>query len=142
MSLELFSPLLGCSVFNAKKGHGSFVTFSLTATPDTPAELFYFWVYMCHWEIRESERELAHSESEDNEIGSAVSALNGRRLKGLNFHQWLRKEELRHGVSLVFEGELIMRLVQYEDRSSDDPVFSTRSVDGEWISYLSSGSIE
>lgn len=97
-SLEVFAPLLGFSVFDAKKGHGSFVTFSLTSTPETPTEEFYFWVYLCDWQMREPGTELAHSESEDDVLASAVSALNGKRLERLNFHQWLSRE----GVFMVF----------------------------------------
>ncbi len=141
-SLDIFAPLLGCSVFDAKKGYGSFVTFSLTRTPDAPTEEFYFWVYLCDWEIREPGRELAHSESEVDELISAVSALNGKRLERLNFHQWLSREGVLHGVSLVFEPGLYMKLYQYRDSSPDDEIFLMKSAAGEWTSYMSNGGIE
>ena len=141
-SPSLFSPLLGLYPFDAKKGHGSFVTFSLTTTPNSPVEEFYFWIYMCSWRIREAGSELAHSESTVSEIISAVSALNGRKLEGLVLHSYVTPERLFLGASLIFTGRLTIKLDQYEDAPADDPIFMTRNADRTWISYLSDGAIE
>jgi hypothetical protein len=143
LSPQVFSPLLGRFVFDAKKGHGSFVTFSLTSTPEAPIEEFYFWVYMCEWEIREAGNELAHSESEDDELNSAVSAMNGRKLEAISFHSWLKQAGLKYGATLRFERGLVMKLCQYEDSSPDWDIFKTKnSGTGKWTSYFSDGTIK
>jgi hypothetical protein len=111
----LFLPLVGLVPFTAKKGHGSFVTFSLTSTPESPVEEFYFWVYLCYWWIRTADGELAHCESTDDEIVSAVSELNGRKLNEIVLHDYVTQDGLFHGASLSFAGDLTMKLCQYED---------------------------
>lgn len=138
----LFLPLIGLVPFNAKKGHGSFVTFGLTTTPESPVEEFYFWIYLCNWWIRTTDSELAHCESSDDEIVSAVSALNGRKLDGIVLHNYITQEGLFHGASLIFAGGLTMKLCQYEDSSSDDAIFMTRNAAKQWVSYYTDGSIQ
>src|SRR5437762_3187083 len=122
-SPSLFLPLIGLVAFNAKKGHGSFVTFSLTSTPASPVEEFYFWVYLCNWWIRTLDTELAHCESTDEEIVSAVSALNGQKLNEITLHNNVTPDGLFHGASLAFGDDLTMKLCQYEDSSADDAIF-------------------
>lgn len=143
LSPQVFSSLLGRFVFNAKKGHGSFVTFSLTTTPETPSEEFHFWVYMCEWQIREAGNDLAHSDSEDDALISGVSALNGRKMETLSFHSWLSQDGLLYGASLRFERGLVMKLWQYEDSLPDREIFKMKNTGtGKWISYFSDGAIK
>jgi|ERR1700736_3628717 len=140
-SPALLRPLIGLVAFDAKKGHGSFVTFSLTTRPESPTEDFFFWIYMCNWWIRTSDRELAHCESSDDEIASAVSALNGWKLNEIVLHSNLTLEGLFHGASLIFGNGLTMKLCQYEDSPPDDAIFMTRNAAKDWVSYYSDGSI-
>jgi|ERR1051326_5219569 hypothetical protein len=137
----LFLPLIGLVPFNAEKGHGSFVTFSLTSTPESPVEEFFFWVYLCNWWIRTLDSELAHCESSDDEIVAAVSALNGRKLTEITLHNNVTQDGLFHGASLSFGDDLTMKLCQYEDSAPDDEIFMTRNAAENWISYLADGSI-
>lgn len=138
----LFQPLIGLFLFAAKKGHGSFVTFGLTTTPETPVEEFYFWIYLCNWWIRTKDSELAHCESTDDEIVSAVSALNGRKLNEIVLYNNVTEEGLFHSASLSFTGGLTMKLCQYEDSAADDAIFMTRNAAKQWISYYADGSIQ
>lgn len=140
-SSQLLLPLLGLYPFNAQKGHGSFVTFSLTSTPDAPREEHYFWVYMCHWEIQAGERKLAHSECADDQIDAAVAALNNRRLNEILLNSWVKEEGLYHDAILFFEDDLVMKLMQYQNAADDYALFMTRDPAGRWIRYLSNGSI-
>jgi hypothetical protein len=141
-SPALFRPLVGLSAFDAKKGYGSFVTFSLTSTPESPVEEFYFWVYLCYWWIRTEESELAHCESTDEEIASAVSELNGRKLNEIVLHDYVTPDGLFHGASLSFAGDLTMKLCQYEDNTPEKAIFMTRNVAKDWVSYYSDGSVD
>jgi hypothetical protein len=138
----LFQPLIGLTSFDAKKGHGSFVTFCLTATPEAPVEEGYFWVYLCGWRICTADGELAHSESHDDEIISAVSALNGRKLDQIVLHSNGTPDGLSHSASLIFSGGLTMRLFQYEDSSPEDAIFMTQNAAKGWVSYCTDGSID
>jgi hypothetical protein len=140
-SPALFLPLIGQVPFNAKKGHGSFVTFSLTSTPESPVEEFYFWVYLCNWWIRTADSELAHCESSDDEIVSAVSALNGEKLNEITLHHNVTPDGLFHGASLAFGDKLTMKLCQYEDSAPEDAIFMTRNAAKDWVSYYADGSI-
>ena len=139
---ELLAPLVGLVPFNASKGHGSFVTCSLTRTPDDPAEEFYFWIYLCNWWIYAAEETLAHCESSDDIITSAVSALNGKKLESIVLQQVVTSERVFHDATLWFEQRLRMKLCQYEEGHPTDPIFSTRNAEGMWVSYLANGSIE
>ncbi|MHB1078706.1 MAG: hypothetical protein ACYC67_04840 [Prosthecobacter sp.] len=136
-----FAPLLGLHPYAATKGHGSFVTFSLTATLDAPREEYFVWIFMCAWRIRLSGRELAHSESSDNEIMAAVSKLNGRTLKELVFHGHVTPQGLRHSISLIFDEDLSMRLYQHEDYSPDVEMLKVGDAAGTWYSCLADGSL-
>ncbi len=141
-SATVFVPLLGLYPFAAAKGHGSFVTFSLTTTPDAPREEYFIWIFMCGWKLRQSGEELAHCESSDDEIMAAVARLNGARLEQLVLHEYVTPEGLRYGASLVFEERLIMRLYQYEGCSPEEELFKMCDATGTWISYLADGTIE
>ena len=140
-SPALLRPLVGLFAFDAKKGHGSFVTFGLTTTPESAVEEFYFWIYLCNWWIRTGDSELAHGESTDDEIVSAVSALNGRKLNKIVLHNNITQDGLFHGASLIFDGDLTMKLCQYEHSCPEDAIFMTRNAAKDWVLCYSDGSI-
>jgi hypothetical protein len=138
---ELFNPLRGLFSYDAKKLDGSFVAFRLTATLDQKAEEFRFWIYMCSWWINVAEVELANSESSDYEITSAISMLNGRKFEDLVLHSPATPKGVLHCASLIFDGNLTIKLCQYEDAASDDAIFMMRNTEKMWVSYLSNGRI-
>jgi len=142
MTPASFQPLIGLTIFDAKKGHGSFVTFSLTSTPESPVERFYFWIYLCYWWIRKNGVELAHNESTDAEIMSAVATLNSQKLTEIILRSNITQEGIFHGVSLFFSDGLTMKLCQYEDSEPEDPIFMTRNDSRFWVSYHTDGSIQ
>ncbi len=127
--------LLGLSVCEARKGHGSFVTFNLTATPSKPIEEFYVWVYMCDWRLLESRTEIAHSESDDASIEGAVAKLNRRRLEGVSFHTHVSPSGVIRAVTFAFDGDAVMKLQQYAESSAGETLFMIRSSTGAWASY-------
>jgi hypothetical protein len=138
---EAFSHLLGLRAFGAKRGHGSFVTFSLAPTCEPNIKSCFVWVYMCCWKILDHGTALAHSESPDSDIDAAVSRINEMKLEGIVLHQYVIPDGLRHGASLMFEQGLVMKLFQYEKYTDVEPIFSTRNDSGIWTSFQSNGSI-
>jgi hypothetical protein len=137
-----FSHLLGLTAFDAKKGHGSFVTFSLSASAEPKEESGFVWIYMCDWRIYDHGNEIAHSESPDADIDAAVSRIDGRRLTSIALSQYVTPDGLRHGATLVFEDRLNVNLYEYEHITEVETIFSTRGRSGTWASYQSDGSIE
>ena len=131
--------LLGLTVFDAKKGHGSFITCSLTITPATPAEHAYLWVYMCTWKIRVAGEEAARSESPDDVIDSAAAALNDRRIEALVLHEVVAPEGTYHSATMHFSERASLRMDQYDHSAADVPIFSVRIGEDRWISYDSGG---
>ena len=119
--------LIGLHAFNARKGHGSFVMFELTASPESPEEKAYFRIDMCAWRISEAGKELAHSESSGAEIKGAVSALNGRRLEGITLHEFIAQHRVSHGASLIFQDHLTFKLQQYDPGKAEDAIFVSRN---------------
>ena len=117
------------------------MTFSLTSTPESPVEEFYFWVYLCSWWIRTTNLELAHCESSDEEIMSAVSALNGQMLSDITLQQYVTPEGVFHGALLGFGSDLTMKLCQDEDGAPDDEIFMICDAAHHWLSYQTDGSI-
>ena len=141
-SPELFSPLLGLTVFNAQKRSASCVSFELTKTPDSPIQAFQFWIEMCDWRLRDGGQEIAHSESGDEEIIAAVSKLNGRQLEAIALRCLVVPEGLTHGATLFFERDVAIRLEGYENSIVGEEIFSARDAAGKSIRYLSDGSTE
>ncbi|MEM6624707.1 MAG: hypothetical protein AAF674_20990 [Pseudomonadota bacterium] len=84
----VLAPIIGEACWGAKKGHGSFLTFEFglpTITAHSRAgEVIrrvygrhHLWIYMCHWQIRADGSDVAHSESSDPEIQTAIERFNG-----------------------------------------------------------------
>jgi|JI6StandDraft_1071083.scaffolds.fasta_scaffold113646_2 hypothetical protein len=139
---QAFSHLLGLTANDVKKGHGSFVTFSLTASEVSKEEDSFVWIYMCHWRILDHGAEIAHSESPDHDIHAAVSRIDGRRLTAIALNQYLTSDGLRHGASLNFDDGLTVKLYQYDHTTEMETIFRIRSASGVWASYQSDGTIE
>ncbi len=102
--LPRIADLIGCPVWLVKKGHGSFLTFEaglprlLVQEPRAVASDsesvrrayarrlvtvrgdWHLWIYMCNWRISADGALLAHSESSDQEIDRAASALDGQKI--------------------------------------------------------------
>jgi hypothetical protein len=135
----LFRALFGLSVFNAQKGHGSFITCGLTSTPATPEEHIYLWVYMCTWKIWVAGKEIAHSESPDEVIATSVAALNGHRVEALALHEVLAAEGTYHAATLHLSDRVSLRMEQYDDSAADTSIFSICIGADHWVSYDSDG---
>jgi hypothetical protein len=72
---------------------------------------------------------------------TAVATLNGRKLNEIALHDYFTQDGLFHGASLSFDGDLSMKLCQYEDSSPEKAIFMTRNVAKDWVSYYTDGSI-
>jgi hypothetical protein len=131
--------IIGLSVFGAQKGHGSFITCSLTSTAATPEEHAYLWIYMCNWKMRISGEEIAHSESPDDVIASAAAALNGRRIEALVLQEVIAPDGTYHAATLHFSDRASLRVEQYDDSEPDEAIFSVRIGEDHWVSYDSDG---
>jgi hypothetical protein len=139
---QAFAHLLGLTAFDAQKGHGSFIHFSLATTGDPSKESAWICIYMCHWRILDQGTEIAHSESQDADIQAAASRIDGRRLESIVLHQYVTPDGIRYGASLIFEQRLTVKLYQYDHTSEVDSIFSSRGASGSWASYESNGTIE
>jgi hypothetical protein len=103
--LALVQPLLGLPSWNVQRGHGSFLTFEFgqphlvsheprerRPTDPIPGRRrltyahgdWHLWVYCCQWAASQEGVALAHSESTDAEIDTAMRALGGQALSELS----------------------------------------------------------
>lgn len=94
---QCFEQVIALPCWNAKRGHGSFITMEfgeptlrvreptgkLTWRTVTPVGQWHLWIYQCEWRISERTVELAHSESPNDAIEKAIAALDGQRLSAL-----------------------------------------------------------
>ena len=65
-------------ILNAKKGHGSFITFDVAE--------YHFWIYCCAWTIASGDQLLAHNESSDDAIIRAVELINGQEITEISMN--------------------------------------------------------
>lgn len=102
---QIWSAVYGRPAWLVKKGHGSFLTFefgepSLRIREPRPplgnvservrerlsqrlvmvTGEWRLWIYCCHWSIAQSGRDLAHSESPDDQIAFSTQRLDGQKL--------------------------------------------------------------
>lgn len=102
---QIWSAVYGRPAWLVKKGHGSFLTFEFgepalrIREPRPPLDdvcervrerlsqrqvtvygAWRLWIYCCHWSIAQSGKELAHSESPDDEIVLSTQRLDGQKL--------------------------------------------------------------
>jgi hypothetical protein len=138
---EYIRSILGLYPYEAYKGVGSTVILRLSRTPDTSVEAAYVRIEMCGWWIRESCKEIAHSESSDAEIVAAVLALKGKRLNEITLLKFVTQDGVFHGAELFFDDRITMKLQQYEDSPADHSIFVARNSAWKWISYNADGQI-
>lgn len=102
---RIWSAVYGHPAWSVKKGHGSFLTLEFgppalrirepeLASPDASERVrelagrrlvtvtgsWRLWIYCCNWSIELNGKELAHSESPDDDITFAAEQLDGQKL--------------------------------------------------------------
>jgi len=89
---DLIKKALNLSVWQAKKGTGSFLTFDMGervaikrkdgTTFDRGS--FHLWIYLCDWEISVNGNVLARSDAIDADIGKAVKSFDGQKISSID----------------------------------------------------------
>ncbi len=146
---RLFAPVIGLPAWNAKKGHGSMLTFEfgkpsleirdpikastgasaeikarLARRTVTPRGEWHLWIYCCNWRCIAQGIEIARSDSADAEIAAAATELDGQRLLAVSV------EPLEGRSTFKFDlGGLL------ETWPGDD------SEDEQWFVYCESGEV-
>ena len=138
---SVFADIVGKRAWHVRKGYSSFVTMEFgepqlrvrEPMPNATSPAlhrprvsvrgdWHFWVHSCEWRISENGVELAHSESKDDEIDKAASAIDGQILTAVEV-------DPATGVTrLSFELGTIFEMVPY-DAKSDSWLLS---VPGGW----------
>lgn len=100
---QIFKKVYGKPAWQVHKGYGSFITFEFGKPqlrvskevlrpragrkwPKYPKRMvrvhgeWHLWIYCCDWEIRQNDRKIGHSESNDKKIDRACAVLNGQIL--------------------------------------------------------------
>ena len=121
----MFDNLIGQQVQHIKLGHGSFLTIGFG--PDIHIEIvkrgkkeikirpaWYFWTYMCSWDLEISEMSVATSEDDRGEIEEALISLENKKL--------LKVEVLNDLYDMKLEFEEGVVLLLFSDNSEEDNV--------------------
>ena len=143
---EIYGSLLGTPCWNAKLGHGSFLTFEfgnphleIRETQESSEKVienaqrrlvsilgeWRLWIYCCNWRIFQHEDLLAHSESDRGQMTRAVEKLDGQALKNIRLNP-------QNG-STIFEFDLggMLRTAPYTSQLSEN--------DEQWFLFDCSG---
>ena len=85
---ELVSGLVGLPAWNARQGHGSFLTFEFgdpvpAASDERVHGVWHLWVYMVSWRIEDAATILAACEDDRDTIAAALARLEGRSLTSI-----------------------------------------------------------
>jgi hypothetical protein len=115
--------IVGKRPWKVWKGFGSFLLFEFGRKQKRPTGAthgaFCLWIYMAHWRIKKSGEEIAHSESSDEGIAKAASALCGKRLEAAILSSVVTKGQVRHAARFEFEGDLSVQTFMYDDHELD-----------------------
>lgn len=144
---DILQPIIGQFVWGVKQGYGSFLNlefgkpkteFSGIHKPKEKNKFPFnefesrhvtikgehsFFIYMSNWKIYAKENELAHDESERDEIEFAVGFINGQKLNSIKINTKENITELRFDLCgiLVISGE------NYADEINEMWNFYTKS---------------
>jgi hypothetical protein len=92
MNLSPFlSQTLAHPIWQAKQGHGSFLTFdmgnrSVRNRPDGTEYIkgdIHLWIYLCDWVIKQEDKELCFSESPHEQIAEVLKLFIGSTLRDI-----------------------------------------------------------
>ncbi len=121
-----FQRIIGKRPWRVWKGVGSFLIFEFGRPrrneDRSKSGTFTLWIYMATWRIRKDGRELAHSESPDEQICRAADALTGKKLEAIVLNQIVSRRRVEHGATFCFEDGLRLTVCMY-DRSNDETIF-------------------
>lgn len=122
---NIFQKLFNQPARNVQLGHGSFITMGFGKDLKTKVIIhkkreidirpeWFFWAYMCFWELEKPNELLATSEDDKDNMKNALKFLEGKKLINVEIL------EDSYEIQLEFEGELLLSL--YTDDSEDDNV--------------------
>ena len=145
----LIKPLLGKKCWQARKGHGSFLTFDFgkVKIPSRPSRSrfgkkrmlpakgeWHLWIMMCEWVIKRHNIMIAHSESSDEDIENIVSQIKGLKIEKIGFYQD-SDDSL-----FVFENGYTIQTHPYEDGDENDEQWLLFTPNNYVISYANKNS--
>lgn len=115
-------------IWQAKKGHGSFLTFdmgnkSIFKKPNGKEYAkgdIHLWIYQCEWVIWQKEKDLCHSESSNEEIDSVMKLFVGGVLRNISIVS-------PSYLDLHFSNDLLINLNNKSGFYADDDDFFTLS---------------
>lgn len=100
--------VVGLHVLSAERGHGSFLTITLSGGMDKP-ETHRLWVYLCDWVLRENAHVLVCSDTISEANAAVVSLLVGRKITKYAIgddNDW---------IELFFDGNMSLQLDEASD---------------------------
>ena len=137
MTLKNFlSKTLINPIWQAKQGHGSFLTFdmgskSIRKKPNgkeyAKGEI-HLWIYLCDWVIKKENEDLCHSESTNEEIAAIMPLFIGSVLQDIILVSPSR-------LDFYFSNGLLINLNNDTEFYSDDDDFFTLYLKEHNISY-------
>lgn len=114
---NLFQKIFNQPARNVKLGHGSFITMGFGKDLKTETDVrpeWFFWAYMCLWELEKSNELLATSDDDKESMQKALKHLEDKKLINIEIL------ESSYEIQLEFEDELLLSL--YTDDSEEDNV--------------------
>lgn len=128
--METVNSYLPATVWNAKKGHGSFITFDLgrlVEKKEGKGPELHLWVYMCDWRILCDEKLLLSSSVIDDKNKQLLSCFSAKKLLSIDIYN--DKNE----VVLNFDSKLKVSLDNNNNAYSDEDDFFMLFVEGRGV---------